>query len=71
MMPYILMYWFKTKNTDSTERRKTNFPKEIVENADLHKSIVNKIMTTQEKWVDYDFIAPVRSFNEIFRNNIT
>ena len=30
---------FKTKNTERTERRKTSFPKEQVENADLHKSV--------------------------------
>ena len=37
-----------TKNTESTGRRKTSFPKEIVGNAGLHKSVLNKIMTTQE-----------------------
>ena len=36
------MSWFKIfdskqKNTESTERQKTIFPKEIVENADQHK----------------------------------
>ena len=41
--------WFKTKNTEeSIERWKTSFPKEIVENEDLHKPVLNKIMTTQE-----------------------
>ena len=39
---------FKTKNTESTEIRRASFPKEIVENADLHKPVLNKIMTTQE-----------------------
>ena len=38
------MPWFK----ESTERRKTSFLKETVENADLHKAALNKIMTTQE-----------------------
>ena len=37
--------WLKTK---STERRKTSFRKEIVENTDLHQTVLNKIMTTQE-----------------------
>ena len=36
------------QKTESTERRKTSFRKEIVENTDLHKSLLNKIMTTQE-----------------------
>ena len=42
------MPWFKTKNTESTERRKTSLPKQTVENADLHKTVLNKTMTTQE-----------------------
>ena len=33
---------------ERTERRKTSFSKEIVENADPHKPLLNKIMTTQE-----------------------
>ena len=42
--------WFKTKNTESTERQKTSFPKETVENAELHKSVLNKIkMQTHKK----------------------
>ena len=38
---------FKTKNTESTEIQKTSLAKEIIENADLHKPILNKTMTTQ------------------------
>ena len=38
------MYWFK----ESTDRWKTSFLKETVENADLHKAVLNKTMTTQE-----------------------
>ena len=44
MMTHILMSWFK----ESTERRQTSFLKETVENADLHKAVLNKTMTTQE-----------------------
>ena len=33
-MTHILMSWFK----ESTERRKTSFLKETVENADLHEA---------------------------------
>ena len=29
----------------STERQKDSFPKELVENADLYKPVLNKIMT--------------------------
>ena len=42
MMSHILMSWFK----ESTERQKT-FLKENVENADLHKAVLKKTMTTQ------------------------
>ena len=38
----------QTKNTESTKRQKTSFQTEIVENAELHKPVLNKIMTTQE-----------------------
>ena len=38
----------QTEKTGNAERQKTNFPKEQVENADLSKSILNKIMTTYE-----------------------
>ena len=40
--------WLKTKNAESMERLKTSFQKEIVENAELHQTILNKIITTQE-----------------------
>ena len=52
--------WFKTKNTESTERQKTSFTKETEKNADLHKTVLNKTMTTQEKCVKYDFVAPLK-----------
>ena len=44
MMTHILMPSFK----ESTERRKTSFLKETVENADLYKAVLNKTMNTQE-----------------------
>ena len=45
MMTQILMSWFK----ETTERqKKTSFLKETVENAHLQKTVLNKIMTTQE-----------------------
>ena len=44
MMAYILMFQFKGR----TERQKTSFPKETVENVDLHKAVLNKTMTTKE-----------------------
>ena len=47
------------KVSQNTERRKTSFLKEQVENVNLHKSILNKIMTTQEQCIKYNFVAPL------------
>ena len=47
------------KTQESTERRKTSFPKEIVKNGDLHKPASNKRMTTP-KCVKYNAIAPLK-----------
>ena len=38
----------QVENTTSAERQKNSFPKEKVENEDLHKFILNKIMTKYE-----------------------
>ena len=38
------MSWFK----ESTERRKTCFLKESVENTDLHKAVLSKTITSEE-----------------------
>ena len=38
----------RQKNTKSAGRQKTSFPKEKVENADLYKPVLNKIMATEE-----------------------
>ena len=35
-------------NAKNPERQKTSFPKEPVKNADFHKPVLNKIMTTHE-----------------------
>ena len=37
----IQIIWFKTKNTESTEKWKTSFPKGTVENANLNKPVLN------------------------------
>ena len=44
MMTHILISWFKER----TKRRKTNFLKETVENADPCKAVLKETMTTQE-----------------------
>ena len=38
---------------------KNSFRNEIAENADLHKPVLKKIMTTQEQCVKYNFVAPL------------
>ena len=58
-MPHVSISRFK----ENTERQKTNFLKETVENADLHKAVLKKTMTTQEQCVKYDFVAPLSQIN--------
>ena len=48
----------ETEKTEFRERQKTSFPKEQVENTDLPKSALNKMVTTQEQWIRYNFVAP-------------
>ena len=43
-MTHILISWFK----ESIERRKISHLEENVENADQHKAVLSKTMTTQE-----------------------
>ena len=40
----------------------TSFLKELVENADLRKPVLNKIKTTNEQCAKHDFVAPLRYF---------
>ena len=42
----------QAEKTESTERQKDCFPKESVENTDLTKSELNKIMTTTKLCVN-------------------
>ena len=37
----------QAENTENTERQKTGFPKEQVDNADLSRAVLNKVMSTQ------------------------
>ena len=39
---------YRNMKTQNTEREKPSFPKEQVENADLYKPILNKIITAHE-----------------------
>ena len=38
----------QAENTKNSERQKTSFSKESIENADFYKFVFNKIMTTYE-----------------------
>ena len=44
MMTHILMFRFK----ESTERRKSSFLKETIENTDLHKAVLKKTILKQK-----------------------
>ena len=55
-MTHLSMFWFK----QSTESRKTSFLKETVENAEPHKAVLNKTMTTQELFLRCDFDYKVK-----------
>ena len=48
-------------NSKSAARQKISFPKEQIENTDLYKPVLNKIMTAQEQCVKYNFVAPLRN----------
>ena len=45
--------------TENAERTKTNFPKEKVKNADQSKPVLKKIITTDEKCLKHNFVAPL------------
>ena len=47
------------QNAKSIEKQKTNFPKESVKNTDLYKPVFNKIITTHEYCMKYNFVTPL------------
>ena len=51
------------KHKKRRKTKKTSFPKEKVENTDLYKPVLDKVMTTQEQCVKQNFIAPLTSKN--------
>ena len=55
-------------NTKGAERQNPSFPKELIENADFYKPVLNKIMTTHEQCVKYNFVAP---FTELITYHFT
>ena len=46
-------------NAKTAERQKPSFPKESVENADLYKPVLSKIMTRLEQSMKYNFATPL------------
>ena len=61
MMTHVLMCQYK----ESTERRKTSSLKEGAENVDQRKAILKKTMTTQEKCMKWDFVAPLKAISSV------
>ena len=59
-MSWFKIIWFKPKSTKGIGTRKTSFRKEIAQNTDFHKPVLNKIITTQE-YVKYDFVTPLNA----------
>ena len=59
------MFKYDTKNRQKTqeitERQEVGFPKEKVENTDLYKPILNKIMAIHEQCVKYNLGASLMS----------
>ena len=51
----------KQKTKKSLKDEKTSFPKEYVGNADLDKSIMNKIMASRNERIKYNFGVPLRT----------
>ena len=59
----VIKFMKVTSNLTQCKKRrntKTRLPKETVENADLYKPALNKIMTTHEYCVKYNFVAPLK-----------
>ena len=56
---------FKKQQKRNKEHRKTKnqFFRTIAENADLYKSVVNKIMTTDEECLKYNFVSFLRKLH--------
>ena len=50
-------------DSKEAQKGKTSFPKETVENADLHKAILNKAITTQEQCIKNNSVAPLNVFH--------
>ena len=50
----------ETRKTKTQKGENLVLPKEQVENADFHKPVLNKIMNTRQKFIKYNFVAPLK-----------
>ena len=51
----------EAEKTENAERQKTGLPKEQAENTDFSKPVLNKIMTTDQSCLRYNFVAPLKT----------
>ena len=56
----------QAENKNGQKDKKLNFPKVNVEKAGLYKPLLNKVMTTHEQHVKYNFIAPLNIISGYF-----
>ena len=50
----------ETRKTKAQKDENLVLPKEQVENEDFHKPVLNKVMTTRQKFIKYNFVAPLK-----------
>ena len=52
-------------NTKRQKYKKTSYTKEQIENTDLYKPVLIKIMATQKQCVKNNFVAPLSDFSPV------
>ena len=61
---YVIEFMTITLNsTQKVQKTRKSFPKELVESADLHKFVLNRVMTIHKYCVEYNSVALLRSRN--------
>ena len=58
----------ETRKAKTQKHKNLVLPKEQVENADLCKPVLNKIMITREFYIKYNFVAPLEISIEAIEN---
>ena len=54
----------ETQNFKKQGNENLILPKEFVENADLNKPVLNKVMVTRKLYIKYNFVAPLSQPSE-------